>query len=235
MQDHPRPAEIEEKQQQQEPSRQEALAAPPSPPPEPKVEPKPEPKVEPKPEPKVEPKPEQALPPVEPPPAPPRAQDLAAVAPKPPPHPPQPPPPKPQQPRPPAANSALRPSPLSEHSRPSPDPRAAAAPSATFVNPADQAHRTRVTDQYVWQVVRKMSQYLPDLRVKGQVGTVVLRLVIDRSGRLIDASVAQSSGHTVLDKALLETIRAAAPYAPLPPELPGDRVTLNVPVGSAYR
>ena len=78
-----------------------------------------------------------------------------------------------------------------------------------------------------------MSQYLPDLRVQGQAGKIGLRLVIARDGRLIEASIAQSSGLAVLDKAMLETARVAAPYAPLPAEL-GDRITLNVPLETRY-
>lgn len=79
-----------------------------------------------------------------------------------------------------------------------------------------------------------MSQYLPDLRVEGQAGRIGLRLVIARDGRLIEVSIAQSSGQAILDKAMLETARAAAPYAPLPAEL-GDRVILNVPLEAARR
>jgi TonB family protein len=97
------------------------------------------------------------------------------------------------------------------------------------VNPAARANRDHVADQYLWQVVRKLSQYLPDLRVEGQAGRIGLRLVIARDGRLLEASIAQSSGHAILDRAMLETARAAAPYAVLPAEL-GDRITLNIPL-----
>jgi TonB family protein len=128
----------------------------------------------------------------------------------------------------------LRPSPLTTHSQPPAGSQATAPPSSRFVNPADQAHRNRVADQYIWQVLRKFSQYFPDLRVKNEEGTVVLRLVIAHDGRLLESGIAKSSGLTVLDKAMLDTARAAAPYGPMPPEL-GERMTFNVPIQSRYR
>lgn len=202
------------KPEEKEEPRQEALAPAPAPTPPPPA-----------------PKLEDVLPPIEAPPPPVFSREIPKTAPPKPPPAPKPAPPV-QQARPPAQNPPLRPSPLTPHSRP-PNPQAS-APSTTFVNPADQATRSRVAEQYLWQVVRKMSQYLPDLRVEGQTGRIGLKLVIARDGRLIEASIAQSSGHAILDKAMLETARTAAPYAPLPPEL-GDRVTLNVPLAAARR
>ena len=81
-------------------------------------------------------------------------------------------------------------------------------------------------------MIRKFSQYLPDLRGKNEGGTVVLRFVIARDGRLIEASIAKSSGIAALDRGLLDSLRAAAPYAPLPPEIPGAQVVFVQPIAA---
>ena len=78
-------------------------------------------------------------------------------------------------------------------------------------------------------MIRKFSQHLPDLRQKNEGGTLVLRFVIARDGRLIDARIVQSSGVSALDEGMLESIRAASPYAPFPPEMTGSEVVYTQP------
>src|SRR5207248_11612030 len=102
--------------------------------------------------------------------------------------------------------------------------------SAALVNPAVTAARTRASDEYVWAVIRKFSQYLPDLREKNEGGTVVVRMVIARDGRLLESAIAKSSGVLALDKGMLEALRAAAPYPPMPAEIPGDRIVFTQPI-----
>ena len=170
------------------------------------------------------------IPPVEAPPAPLSMRDFVRVLP-PPPAPPRPPPP-PQRPAPQLqgpAPSPLQHSPLS--ATPYQQPSTSGATS-TFVNPAQDAASTRVKDAYLWQVIRKFSQYLPDLRQKNEGGTVVLRFVIARDGRLMDASIVQSSGVIALDRGLLESLKAASPYPPLPPEIPGNQVVFTQPIAA---
>jgi protein TonB len=165
-----------------------------------------------------------------PPPAPPRS--VPEAAPKAPPSPPAlqarpaaPPPPAP----PPAPRQSPQPSPLGGgHGGPS-----SAAVSPTFVNPA--ASQIRAKEAYLWQVIRRFSQYLPDLREKNEGGTVVLRFVIARNGRLVDASIVRSSGVIALDRGLLEAVRAASPYPPLPNEIPGNQVEFTQPIQAARR
>ena len=206
--------------------------------PEPK---KPEPAPEPKPEQsmaKPEPPAETKLPPVAEPPAPLSMQDFVRAAPPPPPmeivrpqprvQPTPPPPPPPptvqQQPAP-----QFAPSPLS-YLAPQHQQRAPAEAHATMVNPAEASSRAHAADQYVWAVIHKFSQYLPDLREKNEGGTVVLRIVIARDGRLLEAGIARSSGVAALDKGMLDALRAAAPYPPLPAELPGDHIVFTQPI-----
>jgi protein TonB len=175
---------------------------------------------------------EKKLPEVAPPPAPLTMQDFVKIAPPPAPHEvaktvPHPPPPPPQQ------RQTLQHSPLSTQQHQSPE--VATAPNNTFVNPSQSYSRSRVMDEYQWAVIRKFSQYLPNLREKNEGGTVTLRFTIGRDGRLIEASIAKSSGIMALDRGLLDAVRVAAPYPALPPEFPGDRATFTLPIGAVDR
>jgi TonB family protein len=216
--------------------------APPGPStPEPPQEAASKPPPSPKPSPPPEPAPpaETKLPEVDTPPAPLSMQDFVRAAP----------PPPPQeivrplsrlQPAPPPATVQQQPPP---HLQPSPlhSPQPERAPSesqanaaAAMVNPAQAAARTRVAEEYVLGVTRKFSQYLPDLRQKNQGGSLVLRLVIARDGRVLEAAIAKSSGIPALDKGMLDSVHAAAPYAPLPPELPGNSFSFALPIESRF-
>ena len=180
---------------------------------------------------------EQKLPQVDAPPAPLSMQDFVRAAPPPPPQeivrpqprvqPTTPPPPTPtvqKQPQ------QLQPSPLhtqQEQQRAPSDNQA----SASFVNPADTAARTRVQDDYLWQVGKKISEHRAFAANNSEQGTVVLRLTIARDGRLMEAGIARSSGFTTLDAAVLNSARQAAPYPGLPGELAGAQVTFILPLG----
>ncbi len=50
-------------------------------------------------------------------------------------------------------------------------------------------------------------------------GSLILQVAINRDGKLIDAKVIQSSGHSILDQAAVKTVHLAAPYARFPPEI----------------
>jgi len=166
----------------------------------------------------AEPPLEKVVPPVEAPRAPLTMRDFVKVLP--PPSVPQPPPPRPQQP---LQHSPLSPAPASPQNSAS-----AAVPS--LVNPAEEATHTRAKNAYLLQVLRKFGQFLPNLRDKNEGGTVVLRFVIARDGRLVEASILKSSGVMALDKGMLDTLRAAAPYPPLPPDIPESQVVFVQPI-----
>ena len=104
-------------------------------------------------------------------------------------------------------------------------PQTSNNPSPSMVNPAAAAQRGRVIDEYKWAVIRKFSQYLPNLREKGEGGTLVMTITIARDGRLVDVTINQSSGIIPLDRGMVDAIRAASPYPPLPVEVSGDRFT----------
>jgi TonB family protein len=224
---------------------------------EPKAEPKPEPKaeakLESKPEPKVEPKPEptqeaaaqpaeptpppptekpleKVLPPVEQPAAPLTMRDFVKVLPPPPPPPPSPPAPRPAPP-PQQAQQQPQPSPLSQ--RPPLPQEQREASVSEFQNPAAAYSSARVHDDYLVSIARKMSQYrfVPkSMTGLSTQGVVVLSLVVSRDGRLLNSAIARTSGNPPMDAAVLETAQKAAPYGPLPPEIPGNSATFSLSV-----
>lgn len=173
------------------------------------------------------PKPAAAETPKTPPPpaARPQPQAHAAVAPPPLPVRPAPAPPRPE----------LRPSPLAAPSQrpPSAAPRAEEASPSPFVNPADSYTRARISDNYLWQVVRKLAGYRYHARANVTEGITVVRVVIARDGRLLDVGIARSSGVPAFDQGVLAGVRAGAPYAPLPPEIKGDQATFDLPLVSS--
>jgi periplasmic protein TonB len=60
-------------------------------------------------------------------------------------------------------------------------------------------------------------------------GTVCLRVTITASGQVRTASVTCGGSHELLVRAALQSVEAAAPFAPLPAEL-GRELTLELPV-----
>ena len=67
-------------------------------------------------------------------------------------------------------------------------------------------------------------------RHQGITGSVTLRFELDREGRLLSCRVLKSSGYAVLDEAAKETIRASAPFPPLPPALKRQSLWIEVPI-----
>jgi protein TonB len=64
----------------------------------------------------------------------------------------------------------------------------------------------------------------------GQQDTVFLRLIIDRKGRLIDATLVKSGGFALLDGETLALARRASPYPAPPDSVEGTRIVRVVPV-----
>ncbi len=72
-------------------------------------------------------------------------------------------------------------------------------------------------------------------RIQQRQGTVLVRFVIDGDGALISSGIARSSGHEILDREGLETIRRAAPMPQPPPELAGTPLERVVPIAFSMR
>lgn len=83
--------------------------------------------------------------------------------------------------------------------------------------------------QMLWSRVTQLKHYPPDARMNRWEGRVVVRVVIDEQGRLLDATIATGSGHEVLDHAALDVIRRSCPLA-LPQALGRRQIVLRVPI-----
>jgi protein TonB len=93
-----------------------------------------------------------------------------------------------------------------------------------------------------WRVhVEKVgNEHYPEA-ARGRIyGTVVMTVVIDRDGGLVQSIIEQSSGSPVLDGAAQRIVKLSAPFAPFPPdmrdtdqiELTRSMVFTNEPAGS---
>lgn len=183
---------------------------------------------------------EKELPPVEAPPAPVTSREFPKPAPPAPEPKPLPqakaPTPAPQ----PAPQSSLAPSPLSHlPSRGAPPPSArrdTGPPPSPFVNPADVRARNDIQNAYLQRLV---------YRIEAQRGTdgnpawlrlrMGVHVVIARDGRLLQVSMAQSSGVPEADRVMLQTFRDASPFPPVPPELPGENFSFTLPFSFVAR
>lgn len=68
-------------------------------------------------------------------------------------------------------------------------------------------------------------------QVKNMEGDVIVYAVVDNTGKVIDASIEDSSGNTVIDQGGIDTIYNASPFMAPPTELLTDnKVKLAVPI-----
>lgn len=83
--------------------------------------------------------------------------------------------------------------------------------------------------QMLWSRVTELKHYPPEARMNRLEGRVVVRVVIDAQGRLVDATIATGSGHALLDHAALDVIRRSCPLS-LPQALGRHQIVLRVPI-----
>lgn len=86
-------------------------------------------------------------------------------------------------------------------------------------------------EDYLRRIVRLLSHHRFLARNPApEQGLVVASLTLARDGRLLDVRLAASSGFISLDRNVLDAIRAAAPFPPLPAAFAGERHSLIVPI-----
>lgn len=66
-------------------------------------------------------------------------------------------------------------------------------------------------------------------------GTVAVRFTIDPGGRVLAASVSQTSGDAALDQAAVDLVRRASPVPAPPPAIARSKMTLSVPIRYSRR
>ena len=150
-------------------------------------------------------------------------------------------------PKPPAAappRPALRTQPLPPRPAPLAQQRPPAEASASMpaplpgADPADaMASQGRMRNDYLSRVARQIAQqrvYPAGALSNYQRGRLVARVTVARSGQVVDIRISTSSGWPAIDAAEVETIRKAAPFPPLPSDMPGETVILMLPVNFNY-
>jgi periplasmic protein TonB len=152
-----------------------------------------------------------------------------------------PPPPKPER-KPPPPKPVVRqpePPPKPAEAAPTPPPAAVAAPaaSAPAARPAAQPSPDMLGSFHALlrAHLQRHMRYPRAAQMRNQHGVAQLRLILDRSGQVIEARVERSSGVAVLDREVLATVDRAHPLPTIPPELGMDRIDVLLPMDFRVR
>jgi periplasmic protein TonB len=79
-------------------------------------------------------------------------------------------------------------------------------------------------------LLERNKRYPESAQSRHQQGTARVFFSLDRQGRVVASRIVRSSGTDVLDEEALALLRRAQPFPPPPPELPGPRIDLTVPI-----
>ena len=79
-------------------------------------------------------------------------------------------------------------------------------------------------------MLERNKRYPADARSRGAQGTAQVAFVLDRGGRVVSRTLVQSSGVAVLDQEALALLGRAQPFPPPPGDVPGDQISLTVPI-----
>lgn len=107
----------------------------------------------------------------------------------------------------------------------------AAAPvvaNAASVRPATKADNAWLAES-LGRRIKELTRYPSSARLNGSEGKVVLRVILRADGHLADVTVHRSSGHEVLDRAAMETVRLACPIH-MKQALSAAEVAVYVPI-----
>jgi protein TonB len=88
-----------------------------------------------------------------------------------------------------------------------------------FMPSTSELRFARYFEDWRSHVEKVGNQHYPDAARGHIYGSVVMTVIIDRSGSLVEALVARSSGSDVLDRAAKRIVQMAAPFAPFPPDM----------------
>ncbi len=131
----------------------------------------------------------------------------------------------------PAAAAPVVAEPNTEVAAPTPTKPQAQTPlvaSAAPVRPASKADNAWLAES-LGRRIKELTRYPSSARLNGSEGKVVLRVVLRADGHLADVTVHRSSGHEVLDRAAMETVRLACPIH-MKQMLSAPEVAVYVPI-----
>lgn len=110
----------------------------------------------------------------------------------------------------------------------------AAAPTEAAPDPLESKAVATWRTQLL-AVVEKNKRYPEAARARRERGVVVVAFQLDREGRVVGAQVARGSGSATLDDEAIALLRRVEPF-PIPPSiLPGERISVNLPIRFAAR
>lgn len=108
---------------------------------------------------------------------------------------------------------------------------AAAAPPAAAPLPTPTASNAVPNWQGTLRAhLERHKRYPSSAQFRRQQGAPTIRFVMDRQGKVLSAQLERSCGHSSLDEEALALLERAQPLPPPPPEIPGDRIELRVPI-----
>jgi protein TonB len=107
-------------------------------------------------------------------------------------------------------------------------PDAPLVASTAPVRPATKADNAWLAES-LGRRIKELTRYPSSARLNGSEGKVVLRVVLRADGHLVDVVVHRSSGHEVLDRAAMETVRLACPLH-MKQALSAAEVAVYVPI-----
>ncbi len=125
-----------------------------------------------------------------------------------------------------AAPAAQAQGPAAEPERAGAGPGGAGAPDGPDAAAAREGYLRAIR-----ALIERHKRYPRAALRRGQQGTCVVRVEVDRSGTLERVEVVRSSGFRSLDRAAVDTFRKRIRrFPPAPEALPGDPLVLEVPV-----
>lgn len=99
---------------------------------------------------------------------------------------------------------------------------------AAPVRPATKADNAWLAES-LGRRIKELTRYPSAARLNGSEGKVVLRVILRADGHLSEVTVHRSSGHEVLDRAAMETVRLACPLH-MKQALSAAEVAVYVPI-----
>lgn len=117
--------------------------------------------------------------------------------------------------------------------RPAAEPVLATGVPTLAPRPGDDALDAGSLAQYRLALIgaaKRFKDYPAEAIDRGLEGRVDVRLVVGADGTLSTATVKRTSGHQVLDREAVDTIRRAMAATPIPPALRGREVAVEIPL-----
>ena len=152
---------------------------------------------------------------------------------------PPPPPHRPAAPPPPRVEAAAPDPAPAPQAAPEPVPQIAAIdpsagpPSPPAAAPATGGGAPGATADYAAQLqawLERHKEYPRRARQRRQEGVALLYFAIDRSGRVLQVRLQQTTGHDLLDREVLAMVRRAEPLPPMPESMAQQQLELIIPV-----